>query len=93
VAWDYRTLPITIQVKRDVPIRPCGFERGVLCAQASLEVPEGERFTMVAIGQDGSCTIEYKGSHYEPSSCPWLEGFRDHQQETFVIVEVQGRGT
>jgi len=88
VDWDFASIPITIEVTRDVPIRRCGSERGVLCAEPETVIPRGDRFRMLEIGIEGGCTIEYEGTRYEPSSCPWVLGFRDHEADLFVIVEV-----
>lgn len=90
VSWDYKTVPITIEVGQDVPIKRCGFERGALCADANIVILKGDRFRMLEIGTEGSCVIEYDGSRYEPSSCPWLLGSRDSQARIFVIVDVAG---
>ena len=92
VSWDYEAVPITIEVTRAVPVKRCGFERGVLCADAELVISRGDRFQMLAVGQEGGCVIEYRGSRYEPSSCPWLLGFSDPQSDVFVIVEVPRSG-
>jgi hypothetical protein len=90
VSWDFRSVPITIEVTRDVPVKRCGFERGALCAQAEFTIPRGDRFQMLEVGLEGGCTIEYRGARYEASSCPWVQGFADQQADIFVIVEVSG---
>lgn len=92
VSWDYSSLPVTIQVAIDVPLRPTGCQRGVLCAEGDLVIREGERFQMTEIGLEGGCTIEFRGSRFEPSSCAWLLGFSDAQSEIFIIVQVPGLG-
>jgi len=92
ISWDYESVPITVEVTQDVPVKRCGFERGALCAQAELIIPRGDRFRMLAVGVEGGCTIEYRGSRYEPSSCPWVLGFADAQSDIFVIVEVPRNG-
>jgi hypothetical protein len=88
VIWDYYSVPITIEVLQDVPVRPCGAERGVLCARGDLIIPRGERFQMLEVGIEGGCVIEYRGNRYESSSCPWVKGFTDAQTDIFMIVEV-----
>lgn len=87
VTWDYQSVPISIEVRKDVPVKMCGFERGVLCAKGNFVIPKGARFQMLEIAREGGCAIEYLGLRYEPSSCPWLLGFADRQKDTFVIVE------
>jgi hypothetical protein len=41
---------------------------------------------MTAIGQEGGCRIRVAKREYDVSSCPWLEGFSDHQTEVFEVV-------
>tara|TARA_R110001592_G_scaffold43467_1_gene140844 strand:+ start:572 stop:928 length:357 start_codon:yes stop_codon:yes gene_type:complete len=88
VPWDFESVPITVEVAQDVPIKRCGFELGVLCANAEFVIPRGDRFQMLEVGLEGGCIIEYLESRYEVNSCPWLHGFRDPQAEVFVVVEV-----
>jgi hypothetical protein len=90
VAWDRKSVPITVEVTRDVPVKNCGFEQGALCARAEFVIPRGGRFQMLAVGLEGGCTIEYRGVQHEVSSCPWVPGFTDPQANVFVIVEVPG---
>lgn len=90
VGWDYKRVPITIEVTQDVPVKQCGYERGALCAEADFVIPKGDRFRMLEVGLEGSCVIEYRGSRYKPSACPWVQGFADSQARIFVIVEVAG---
>ena len=92
VKWDFESVPITVEVTRDVPVKRCGFERGVLCAQGDFVISRGGRFRMLEIGLEGGCTIEYEQSRYEVSSCPWVPGFADPQADVFVIVEVPRNG-
>jgi len=89
VNWDFKAVPITVEVVRDVPVggRTCG-ARGTLCTSAEFVIPRGGRFQMLEVGLEGGCTIEYQQSRYEVSSCPWVLGFTDPQAEVFVIVEV-----
>jgi hypothetical protein len=92
VPWDYKSIPITIEVTRDVPVKRCGYEdeRGALCAQADFLIGKGEFFRMLEIGLEGGCTIEHRQIQYSPDSCPWLSGFSDHEEEIYVVVEVPG---
>lgn len=84
-------LPVTIEALQDVPVRADGGSRqvrGVL----NVAVPEpftirkGQRFQMVAILQEGGCRIEFEQRQFNVSSCPWLDGFRDHQADVFAVL-------
>lgn len=93
-AWDGVSVPITIEVTRDVPVKTSerksdgsyGQERGTLYSRAEFLISQGERFQMLEIGSEGGCRIEYQGLRYELSSCPWVPGFTDDQADIFVIV-------
>ncbi len=83
-------LPVTIEVLQDVPVRADGGSRqvrGVL----NVAVPEpftigkGQRFQMIEILQEGGCRIEFEKRQSDVSSCPWLDGFRDHQADVFAV--------
>src|SRR5271165_5799809 len=85
-------LAITIEVKQDVEVTQAYSQesRGKLHldnveAQA-FRLRKGQRFQMVEIGQEGSCRITFEGKEYGLTSCPWLEGFSDHQADVFSIV-------
>ena len=84
-----RDLPVTIEVARDVQVRRSesrGQQRGTLYAAADFRINMGQRFQMIAIGKEGGCRIVFQDAEHELSSCPWLPGFRDHQQETFLVL-------
>ena len=53
---------------------------------AIFVIRKGETFQMIAIGQEGGCRIRVEKREYEVSSCPWLDGFADHQTSVFEIV-------
>jgi len=85
-------LPVTIEVKQDVEVTQAYSQesRGKLRlddvkAQA-FRLRKGQRFQMVKIGQEGSCRITFEGKEYGLTSCPWLDGFTDHQTDVFSIV-------
>jgi len=87
-----RQLPVTIEVKQDVEVTQAYSQdsRGKLRldnvkAQA-FRIRKGQRFQMVKIGQEGSCRITFEGEEYGLTSCPWLDGFTDHQTDVFSIV-------
>jgi streptogramin lyase len=86
-------LPVTVEVKRDVEVshNAASYEsRGKLSlgdAKAkAFRLKKGQRFQMVEIGQEGSCWIRFANKEYRLTSCPWLDGFRDHQTEIFSTV-------
>ena len=85
-------LPLTIEVQKDVEVTEAysqesrgKFHLDDVKAQGFL-LRKGQRFQMVKIGQEGSCRITFEGKEYGLTSCPWLEGFRDHQIDVFSIV-------
>jgi hypothetical protein len=84
-------LPATIEAVQDVSTRSvetAGQARGVLYVGRgnSFTIKKGEHFLMVKIATEGGCRIEYEKRQYNVSSCPWLDGFRDHQEDFFKIV-------
>ena len=97
--WDGQSLPITIEVLSDVPVKTSertadgsfGQERGVLYSGAAFLISKGQRFRMVELLGEGRCRIELQGSRYALSSCPWVPGFTDSQADVFRIVEFQNR--
>jgi len=90
IAW---RLPVTIEVKQDVAVihNPERYEsRGTLYLEdwkaKSFQLKKGQQFQMVKTGTEGSCRIRFEGQEYGLTSCPWLEGFQDHQADIFLIV-------
>src|ERR1700694_503220 len=88
-----RHLPITVEVKRDVDVTHNAepYEsRGKLYLDnpkaKAFRLKKGQRFQMIKIGQEGSCRIRFEDQDYGLTSCPWLEGFSDHQADVFIIV-------
>ena len=93
-SWDGVTVPVTIEVTRDVPVKASqGYfqERGTLYSSTDFVIPKGERFRTVELGAEGSCEIEYQRERFPLSSCPWMPGFTDHQSDIYVVVEVSKR--
>ena len=85
--------PVTIEVKRNVEITHSTgpYEsRGTLCLAdvkaKAFRLNKGQRFQMVQAGNEGSCRIRFSGHEYSITSCPWLDGFGDHQTDVFRIV-------
>ncbi|MDO8270591.1 MAG: hypothetical protein Q7U82_01550 [Gammaproteobacteria bacterium] len=84
-----RDLPLTIEVTQDVQVKSSesrGQPRGTLYTAGNFRISKGQRFQMVAIGQEGGCRIIFQDAEHDLSSCPWLPGFRDHQQDIFVVI-------
>jgi hypothetical protein len=84
-------LPVTIEAVQDVSARSvqgAAQARGVLYVGrgSSFTIKKGQRFLMVKIGAEGGCRIEYEKRPYDVSSCPWLDGFRDHQEGFFRVL-------
>ena len=48
---------------------------------------------MVKIYDEGGCRIEFEKKRYDVSSCPWLDGFTDHQQDVFRVVSTRSSRT
>jgi hypothetical protein len=86
-------LPVTIEVARDVDVRSSerqsdgryGQLRGTLYSSEAFLIKKHERFQMVKIYTEGECRIRFQGKEYDLHSCPWLDGFRDHQADIFRV--------
>jgi hypothetical protein len=86
--------PITVEVRQDVEVthntKPYE-SRGKLYLTdlntKEFRLKKGQRFQMIQITGEGSCRIRFEGNEYGLTSCPWLDGFRDHQTDVFVIVK------
>ena len=85
-------LPATIEALQNIKGEEfetgAGQLRGVLYVGEgnAFTIKKGERFLMTKIGSEGGCRIEFKKKSYEASSCPWLEGFRDHEEDFFKVI-------
>ena len=87
-------LPLTIEVRQEVWVirnsQPSE-SRGVLYLGSSTVEPfrlhTGQRFVMMRRRSEGGCRIRFQGREYEITSCPWLEGFRDHQSDVFKVIK------
>jgi hypothetical protein len=89
-----QVLPVTIEVKHDVEVihnSEPNESRGKLYLDdrklKEFRLTKGQRFQMVETGKEGSCRIRFEGNEYGLTSCPWLEGFTDHQADVFSIVD------
>jgi hypothetical protein len=90
-------LPATIEALQDVPARPVetGVQaRGVLYVTGgkAFTIKQGRRFLMVKIASEGACRIEFDKRRHDVSSCPWLDGFADHQTDVFKVIAGGGTG-
>ena len=41
---------------------------------------------MIKIYSEGECRIRFEKKEYDVSSCPWLDGFSDHQTDIFKVI-------
>jgi hypothetical protein len=87
------SLPLTVEVRRDVEVTPYSNSprsRGRLYLDdlkaKAFRLKKGQRFQTIEIGQEGSCRIRFAGKEYGLVECPWVEGFRDHQTDTFRVL-------
>ena len=84
-------LPVTIEVTQDVDVKSSerrphgsfGQVRGRLYASKAFRIRKGQRFQMVKIYAEGECRIRFQRKEYDLTSCPWLDGFADHQSDIF----------
>ena len=88
-----KAVGITIEVQRDIDVthNTQPYEsKGVLYLSEptakDFRLKKGERFQMVETLSDGGCRIRFKGKIFAITSCPWLEGFTDHQGSIFRVV-------
>jgi hypothetical protein len=84
-------LPATIEALEDVPVhsvQPSHQLRGVLyvAGNTTFTIKRGQRFSMVKVLGEGECRIKFEKKEYTVSSCPWLDGFTDHQEDIFKVV-------
>lgn len=78
---------LVITLMRDVRVVDRGAapeERGVLYGDTSLVLPRGTELTMIRIGLEGGCTVRRGALLLSLTSCPWLDGFTDHQSDIFL---------
>ena len=68
--------------------------RGVLYLSGgrSFTIAKGQRFLMVKVYDEGECRIKFENREYDVGSCPWLDGFRDHQEDIFKVVSGRRSG-
>ena len=84
-------LPVTIEATRDVLAHAedsDGQHRGILYISSGdpVSIKKGQRFQMIKIYSEGECRIRFGKKEYDVSSCPWLDGFTDHQTDIFRVV-------
>jgi hypothetical protein len=91
--------PVTIEVRQDVEVVQDALKqvRGklyvLLLGAEPFWIRKGQRFEMIEEHGEGECRIRFEGKEYLASSCPWLEGFTDHQREIFQVVAKPKRKT
>ena len=56
-----------------------------------FQIKKGERFLMIEIHAEGGCTIKVQQGQFFVGSCPWLDGFTDHQEDVYKVVSVKKR--
>ena len=88
-----KALPITIEVQRDVEVKHNSLPyelKGVLYlyepTAKDFQLKKGQRFQMIEVLSEGGCRISVGGKNFAITSCPWLDGFSDHQENVFRIV-------
>jgi hypothetical protein len=92
-------LLVTIEALQDVPAHAetgtGGQLRGVLYVGhgQAFTVKKEQRFLMVKIYDEGGCRIELEKRRYDVSSCPWLDGFTDHQRDVIRVVATRSSRT
>jgi hypothetical protein len=88
-------LPVTVRVLRDVQARGYTAEehgtqaaRGILyiALTARFVIRKFQTFQMVKIYAEGGCRIRFQNREHDVASCPWLDGFRDHQADIFEVL-------
>jgi hypothetical protein len=92
--WEF---PVTIEALQDVPAHgaeAASQRRGILYIGAAepFTIKKGERFQMVKTYSEGGCRIQFENRQYDVSSCPWMDGFTDHQVDIFRVVQRRLKG-
>jgi len=80
--------PVAFEALKDVRAKPVenGAQlRGTLYVNGgkSFTIRKGQRFFMVKAYSEGECRIQFENKQYDVSSCPWMDGFADHQKDVF----------
>ncbi len=91
---DDSDLPVTISVLQDVQINAVeensgsdGAEPGSRYSLVTLGIRRDQQFQMIDIHLEGGCRIMFGDKQYDLASCPWLPGFRDHQENIFKVED------
>jgi hypothetical protein len=92
---DDSDLPVAISVLQDVQINAVeensgadGVEPGSRYSMVILGIRKDQQFQMIDIHLEGGCRILFEDKQYDLASCPWLPGFRDHQENIFTVVKI-----
>jgi hypothetical protein len=80
--------PVPFEALKDVQAKPVesgGQLRGTLNVGGgkAFTIRKGQRFFMVKAYTEGECRIQFENKQYDVSSCPWMDGFADHQEDVF----------
>jgi hypothetical protein len=51
-----------------------------------FRIKKGQRFLMTEIHAEGGCSIKLKQREMFVGSCPWLDGFTDHEADIYKVV-------
>jgi hypothetical protein len=83
--------PVTVEALQNVraqTVETGRQARGVLYVRAAkpFAIKKGQRFLMVKAYSEGECRIQFENKEYDVSSCPWMDGFTDHQSDIFQVV-------
>jgi hypothetical protein len=84
--------PVVIEALQDVPVEAgetARQRRGVLYvgrSEGRFTIKKGQRLLMVKVYGEGECRIRFQDKEYDVSSCPWMDGFTDHQQDVFRVL-------
>ena len=95
-------LSVTIEVTRDVDVKPSsvlqipggglqGEQRGTLYIAIgrdakAFRIMKEHTFQMIKVEPEGGCQIRFENKDYTLGSCPWLDGFTDHQADIFKVI-------
>jgi hypothetical protein len=84
-------LPVTISILQDVQVNAVAENPGADAASryslVTLGFRKTQQFQMIDIHLEGGCRILFEDREYDMASCPWLPGFRDHEEDIFKVMK------
>lgn len=89
--------PYIVRLKKDIVVRHCKskLKKRVLCAGSSdfkaFSLRQGRTFKVIELGDEGECKIAINKKKYYLSSCPWMDGFADHERDVYKILPIPKR--